>query len=111
MNNNPDICSNSNVAIRKAGGEVTISIAGDFNSSTTPAIHRCCKEITKSGMVERVVIDFDKARHVDSTAFACIISFIKEHLKDIEIRVVNLHDPEKNLLEILKVEKIIKVKD
>ena len=110
MSNEHNICSNSNVTIRKTSGEVTIHITGDFDSSTTPTIHRCCKEITKSGRVERIVIDFDKAKHVDSTAFACIISFIKEHLgDDTGIRVANLHDPEKNLLDILKVERIIKI--
>jgi anti-anti-sigma factor len=105
-----DICKNSNVAIRKNGGEVTLSIIGDFDSTTTPLVHECCKKVQKDGDLKKVVLDFDRANRVDTTAFACIISFIKEHVRsDVQIFVANLHAPEKNLLEILKLEKMIKV--
>jgi anti-anti-sigma factor len=105
-----DICKNSNVAVRKNGSEITLSIIGDFDSATTPLVHECCKKVQKEGDVKKIVLDFDLAKRVDTTAFACIINFIKEHIgSDAQIFVSNLHDPEKNLLEILKIEKMIKV--
>jgi anti-anti-sigma factor len=105
-----DICKNNNVTIKKRGNEITLSIIGDFDSTTTPLIHECCKKVQKDDDLKKVVLDFDRVNRVDTTAFACIINFMKEHVKsDVQIFVVNLHDPEKNLLEILKIEKIIKV--
>lgn len=105
-----DICKNTNVTIRRDGAEVTLSITGDFDSTTTPVVHECCKKVQKEGGIKKIVLDFDRAKRVDTTAFACIINFIKEHMdSDAQIFVSNLHDPEKNLVGILKLEKIIKV--
>ena len=110
MSDISNICNNSNVVINRKSGEVTIGIIGNFDGTTTPLVHKCCKKIQKSGDVTRVIIDFSRATHVDTTAFACVISFIKEHIgTKAEIFVSNLHDPEKNLLQILKVEKLIKI--
>lgn len=105
-----DLCRNSNISIRQDGCEVTLSVIGDFDSTTTPIIHECCKKVQKSGEVKKIVLDFARAKRVDTTAFACIINFIKEHMRsDAQIFVSNLRDPEKNLLEILKIEKMVKV--
>ncbi|MDD5439178.1 MAG: STAS domain-containing protein [Candidatus Omnitrophica bacterium] len=110
MNDEKSLCKNDNVTVRNNDGTVTITIAGNFNGSTTPPIYACCKKIPKSNAIKKIVIDFDKATHVDTAAFACVISYIKEHLSTSQaIFVANLHDPEKKLIELLKVEKIIKI--
>ncbi|MFA5146623.1 MAG: STAS domain-containing protein [Candidatus Omnitrophota bacterium] len=109
MKNN-EICGNSNVTVQKKDGEVVIKIIGDFDSSTTPSIQKCCKKIKENGDAGKIILDFARAVRVDTTAFACIINFIKEHIgSGTEIFVTNLHDPEERLMDILKVEKLIKV--
>lgn len=109
MKKEKKMCGNSNIVIKKDGEDVIMSIIGDFDGSTTPLVHECCKKISKIG-INKVTLDFGKATHVDTTAFACIVSFIKEHAgQKTEISVTNLHDPEKRLLEMLKVEKMIRI--
>ena len=110
MKNGNINCKNSNVDLSISKDEVVISIKGDFDSKTTPLVHECCKKIQKNDKAVKIVINFDKAGHIDTTAFACIINFIKENLgTKRKVFVTNLHDPEKDLLKILKVEDIIKI--
>ena len=110
MNNEGGICKNSNVEVQKNNGEVVMHIIGNFDSSTTHLIHNCCKKIQKHKDVKRIVLNFNRAGRVDTSAFACVINFIKEHIgSGVEIFVTHLHDPEENLIHILKVEKLIKV--
>ena len=110
MADRANMCRNSNVIVDKKDDAYVISIIGDFIGSTTPLVHECCKKVQKNEDVKKIILNFSRARRVDTTAFACIISFIKENLgTSIEIVVTNLHDPEKNLLHILKVEKIIRM--
>lgn len=110
MDSKKDICKNSNVTIDRQGGQVVMHIIGDFDNSTTPIVHECCKKIQRAADLKKIVLDFDKAARVDTSAFACIINFIKEHIgSGTEIFVSNLHDPEEKLIELLKVEKLIKV--
>jgi len=87
-----------------------VHIIGEFVGTTTPIIYECCKKVQKSAHVRKVTLDFAQATRVDTTAFACIVSFIKANLGTAkEILVTNLHDPEKNLLKMLKIEKIVRV--
>jgi len=103
-----NMCRNSNVIVSKKDDAYIMSIIGDFVGATTPLVHECCKKVQKSGDVKKIILDFSRAGRVDTTAFACIVSFIKANLgTSIEIVVTNLHDPEKSLLHMLKVEKII----
>lgn len=110
MADGSNICRTSAVSVRKEGDTYVVSLTGNFDSSTTPLVHQCCEKVRKTPDIKKIVLDFEKAGRVDTTAFACIISFIKENLGTaVEIVVTNLRDPEKNLLHILKVEKIIRV--
>jgi anti-anti-sigma factor len=110
MTDRTNICRNSNVIVDKKDDAYIVSIIGDFVGSTTPLVHECCKKVEKGGDIKKVIIDFSRAGRVDTTAFACIISFMKANLgTSLEIAVTNLHDPEKNLIHMLKVEKIIRI--
>jgi anti-anti-sigma factor len=110
MNEDMNLCKNDNILVSKRGSQITLSISGNFDSSTTPVIHECCKKIEKKIGIKKIVLDFKQAKRVDTTAFACIIGFIKEHIgSDAEICVSNLRDPDKDLINILKIEKMIKV--
>lgn len=104
------ICSNSRVSVKDGGDVLTVSISGNFDSSTTPLIHECCKKVQNRKGVRKIVLDFEKVTRADTTAFACIISFIKEHMGSaVEISVANLHEPQEELLRMLKIEKIVRV--
>ena len=60
--------------------------------------------------VRNIVLDFSEVRRADTSAFACIINFIKEHLgSSVQISVTNLHEPQEELLRLLKIEKIVRV--
>ncbi|MEI8344713.1 MAG: STAS domain-containing protein [Candidatus Omnitrophota bacterium] len=108
--NSKDICRNANVEIRQSGETLTLKISGVFNKSTTPQIQQCCKLLDKKLMVKKVVLDFDRVSEVDTSAFACIIGFMKQHLNSgAQIYVSRLKDPAKELLRILKIEKIVRV--
>ncbi len=109
MSDGPSACRNSSVTVDKKDDAYVMSIIGDFVGSTTPLVHECCKKVQKTGDVKKIILDFSRAQRVDTTAFACIISFIKANLgTDAEIVVTNLRDPEKSLIHMLKVEKIIR---
>ncbi|MBP7056680.1 MAG: STAS domain-containing protein [Candidatus Omnitrophica bacterium] len=110
MADKKNVCSNSNVTIKMSGREVTLHIIGDFDGSTTHIVHQCCKKIQDKGKIDKVILDFSKAGRVDTSAFACIINFIKEHVgSGTGIFVTNLRSTEEKLLQMLRVEKLIKV--
>jgi anti-anti-sigma regulatory factor len=109
MSDGPNACRNSSVTVEKKDDAYVMSIIGDFVGSTTPLVHECCKKTQRDRDIKKIILDFSRAGRVDTTAFACIISFIKANLGTAtEIVVTNLRDPEKNLLQMLKVEKIIR---
>jgi anti-anti-sigma factor len=104
-----DICNNSSVSVREDGAEIVVSIIGNFDNSTTPLIHECCKKVKDRKGVRRIILDFGKVLKADTSAFACIISFIKEHMgTDVEINITNLREPEEGLMRMLKLEKMVK---
>lgn len=110
MGKDPNICKNNNVQVLQKNGEVTMRIIGDFDISTTQTIRNCCEKIQRIGGIKKIVIDLEKAKRVDTTAFACIIEFTKGHLvSGTEIYVTHLHNAEEKLIQLLKIEKLIKV--
>ncbi|GEM_PF-3737731 len=108
MKKNDNFCKNQHVNVEKRDHETIIYIVGDFDNATTPMVHECCKTIQKDDGAKRIVLDLKDAGRVDSSAFACIINYIKEHKGSAaEISVANLPDRAAELLHILKIEKII----
>ncbi len=87
-----------------------IRISGDFNMETTPDLQKLCNEATFDSSTRAVLIDFEKVEHVDSAPFACMINFMKEHMsKDLSIGIINIQKENRDLLEILKLVKVIKI--
>jgi len=110
MSEDGNLCRNSNVSVSREGDTYVMRVTGDFTGTTTPLIHECCKKVRKADDVRKIVLDFAAAGRVDTTAFACIINFIKEHIgSSVEINVANLRKPEEDLLKLLRIEKMIKV--
>ncbi len=110
MDDRSNICDSANVQARQDGSEVVIRIIGDFDMSTTHLVRKCCEKIQKLEGVKKIIIDLEKAKRVDTSAFACIIEFTKGHLiSGTEIFVTHLHDSQEKLIQLLKIEKLIKV--
>ena len=87
-----------------------LRISGDFNKYTTPDLQKICYSVTVDPRTRAVVIDFNNVQNVDSASFACMLNFIKEHMsKDIKIGIINIKEKDKDLLEILRLEKVIKI--
>lgn len=109
MDNGSNLCKNSTVEVKESDGVATMYIIGDFDSSTTHLVHKCCDKISNKKSITKIVLDLEKAGRVDTSAFACVINFIREHnASEAEIFVAHLHDPDEKLIQILKVQKLIK---
>ena len=61
----PDSCS------------TVIKISGRFDFESTPRLEKICKKITSDMKVLNIVLDFKDVSGVDSSAFACMINFMK----------------------------------
>ncbi len=110
MERQKDACRNENVRVEMRDDEIVLFILGDFTSATTPKVHECCKTLKKDERIKRILIDLKDAKRVDTSAFACIISYIKEHLASgTVIAVTHLSRPAQELLQLLKIENIIQV--
>ena len=108
MKEEKNICSNKHVKLERIGDEITLFIIGDFEYSTTPFIDACCKSIPYDEGIKKIILDFKMAQRVDTSAFACIINHVKKHAGSAAgLVVANLKEPQEELLNILKIEKII----
>ncbi|MFC1806977.1 STAS domain-containing protein [Candidatus Omnitrophota bacterium] len=85
-----------------------LEVAGYFTKDTTPDLQRVCYQLSDDENVRAVLIDFESVTHIDSSAFACMINFIRDHAKkDVAIGVVNLRYQDQALMDILKINPII----
>jgi len=98
------------VIVSKNDETMTVKIIGNFDATTTPVLNTHCKRIAHDKTVKTIVLDFQDVTHIDTTAFACMVGFMQEHLKEgVELYLKNLNDTQKSHIEILKLSKIIKI--
>jgi anti-anti-sigma factor len=98
------------VIVSKNDETITVNIIGNFDATTTPVLNMHCKRIAHDKTVKTIVLDFQDVTHIDTSAFACMVGFMQEHLKEgIELYLKNLNDTQKSHIEILKLSKIIKI--
>jgi len=94
---------------RYEGNVKVVPITGDFTKDTTPCVCRYIEEDMKSRKVKAVLLDFAEVTGVDTAAFACLIDVIKAHSEGLAgIGIVNIHDKGGSLLEILRLQDVIK---
>ena len=87
-----------------------VKIVGSFDATTTPILNKHCRRIAKDATVNKIVLDFQNVTHIDTSAFACMVGFMQEHLKErTELYLKNLNDTQKSHIEILKLSKIVKI--
>ena len=96
------------VSTKTPEGLVVLNIIGDFTNETTPQYQKICNEVIQDHQVKGIILDFNQVATIDTSAFACMINFIKEHAeKNVRIGIIYIKDQHKALLEILKLEKQI----
>ena len=93
----------------KIDGIKIARISGDFVSDSTHSICNAIEKVIKESQTKAILLDFEKVEKIDTTAFACMISLIKEHMKtSCKIGVINLKNEGKDLARILSLSEIIK---
>lgn len=98
-------------SLEKGGTIVNLKISGNFDATTTPELKKICDNIADDQRVRNVVIDFSNVKRVDSSAFACMLGFMKQHQSKLKVSVINLKTLEKSYVKILKLENWIKVEE
>lgn len=88
-----------------------LRITGDFDASTTPELKKICDKIAADGRVNKVIIDFFGVKKIDSSAFACMLGFMKQHQDKLRVIATNLKNLERNFIEVLRLEKWIKIEE
>lgn len=105
-----DPCRTDRLRVERRDEEIVLHLSGDFDKESTPQVHACCEAIGERVPVKRIVLDFREAGRVDTSAFACILSYIRKHKgEETEIVVTNLSDQATDLIRMLRLESIIRV--
>ena len=85
-----------------------LKILKPFTKETTPAINKICNRISRNHNVKILLLDFTKTAEIHTTAFACMVNFLKRHSDaGIKIGLINLNKTERELLKLLSSEKIM----
>jgi anti-anti-sigma factor len=93
----------------KSRDAVVLKIVGDFTKETVPEFQKMCEKVSEMD-IKSILLDFDDISHIDTSAFACMISFSKRHMRDnVSVSIINLKTQEQELLDILKLNPLIKV--
>ena len=98
------------ISIKTRNKTALMTISGDFNNSTTPYLQKVCKKVITNKEVEKVVLDFKNVRKIDTSAFACILNFMKEYIREEkDICATNVSKLKKDYLKMLKLDKTIRI--
>jgi len=96
--------------VKEVDGVQVLKVSGSFTMGTTPDFQKTCQTVASDKTVKAVLLDFSEVTRIDTAAFACMINFIKDHMNEnFGIGIINLKVQEKGLMDILRIEKIIRV--
>jgi len=97
------------VNVKRVNGVKIFKVAGNFNLTTTPHICRLCDDLVKGKEeVKGILLDFENVGEVDTTAFACMINFIRHHMNEgVKVGIIHYNKKVKDLMVILKIDKLI----
>ncbi|MFH1877819.1 MAG: STAS domain-containing protein [Candidatus Omnitrophota bacterium] len=89
-----------------------LKVSGDFTLETTPEFQKLCKKVSSKKKTAGIILDFNEAEKIDTAAFACMINFMKENMRgEVKIGIINLKKREKDLINILKIGRVIRIFD
>lgn len=85
-----------------------IKISGSFTKETIPGFSETCSSIGKNKSLKALIFDFQDIEKIDTSAFACMINFVNEHIsKEIKIGIIHLSESEKVFIDIHKINNLI----
>jgi anti-anti-sigma regulatory factor len=94
--------------VKKDCGVKVYKMFGTYTVDTTADYYQVCSPVVKDDDTKAILLDFAEVDDIDTAGFACIMNFIKENLKEgIKIGIINVNKREKDLTEILKIERAI----
>jgi anti-anti-sigma factor len=98
------------VIVSKKDKTITVKVIGNFDATTTPVLNGHCERYARDKAINNIVLDFQDVTHIDTSAFACVVGFMQEHLKGgVELYLKNLNEEQKSHIEILKLSEIVKI--
>jgi len=87
-----------------------VKIKNKFIADSTPEICIALREYSKKKGIKAIVLDLNEIENIDTTAFACLISMVKNYLNNLpNIGIISLKSKTKGLAEILKISNVIKI--
>ncbi|NQU73186.1 MAG: STAS domain-containing protein [Candidatus Omnitrophica bacterium] len=97
---------------KNVAGVSVLKITGAFTKDTIPDLQKICHEVGRGQDTKGVLLDFQGVSEIDTSAFACVVNFVKAHATHgVNIGLINLKAQEKVLAEILKVNSAIRIFD
>jgi len=95
---------------KNIAGVSVLKITGAFTKDTIPYLQKICHEAGRDQNTKGVLLDFQGVSEIDTSAFACVVNFVKTHVSQgVNIGLINLKAQEKVLAEILKVNNAIRI--
>ncbi|MDD4956501.1 MAG: STAS domain-containing protein [Candidatus Omnitrophica bacterium] len=98
--------------VGEKSGVRIMKVIGDFTAYTTPDFQHVCRKVDKSANLKGLAIDMKDLSRIDTSAFACMMNFIKENMADgLKIGIFNAGEKEKNMMELLGIGDAIRIYD
>ncbi|MFC1549243.1 STAS domain-containing protein [Candidatus Omnitrophota bacterium] len=96
------------LASEKCGVKI-YKMFGKYTVNTSEHYYKVCAPVVKDKDAKSILLDFGEVEEIDTAGFACVMNFMKEHLRGgAKIGIINVNRKEKDLAEILKIESAIK---
>lgn len=89
---------------KDVNGVKVFAVRGDLTVDKTPQFHKICQTAKAAEGTMAVLLDFGMVGNIDTTAFACMLNFMREYIsKGARAGIVNLDIRNRDLLGILKI--------
>ncbi|MGB2600360.1 MAG: STAS domain-containing protein [Candidatus Omnitrophota bacterium] len=90
--------------VKDIEGIKVLKALGNLKVDNTPEYYRICNTVIRDEGTKAILLDLAEVEEMDTAGFACLMNFIREHMKEgIKIGIINLNRKEKALVEILRI--------
>ena len=94
---------------RKENDVVVLAVDGDIDLNSSPEMRKKFEELIVNNSV-KIVVNFQNVNYIDSSGLATVIEMLQRLKKTQgELRLSNMSEKIKNLLEITKIDKLFKM--
>jgi anti-anti-sigma factor len=96
--------------VKEIDGVKVLKASGNLKVDNTPDYYRICGTVIKDESTKAVLLDLAEVGEMDTAGFACLMNFIRGHMKEgVKIGIINLNKKENALVEILRIAPVIHV--